>query len=190
MRILSQDGLHEGIIDVPYGQVSIEQKQNEIWCGYSSTMEKHCVKKCFAKYSTEAKARNAMKMFHEKYSTLRMQEIINRNGNQAVYEQMERANKFELFTAVFQFPADDEVEIYDMKITYKGYTLAQTDYNYHYTVFASDGHMVMHVPYGEPMTEKKAKEFIENYIMLTGELGEVAEVQERLSKVREDYHKF
>lgn len=29
MRILSQDGLHEGIIDVPYEQVSIEQKENE-----------------------------------------------------------------------------------------------------------------------------------------------------------------
>ena len=48
MRILSQDGLHEGIIDVPYEQVSIEQKGSEIWCGYSSTMDRYCVGKCFA----------------------------------------------------------------------------------------------------------------------------------------------
>ncbi|WP_301888426.1 hypothetical protein [Bacteroides caecimuris] len=49
-----------------------------------------------AEYSTEAKARKAMEMLREKYSTLRM--------------QMERANKIKFFTALFQFPADNEVE--------------------------------------------------------------------------------
>lgn len=50
------------------------------------------------------------------------------------------------------------------KFTYKGYTLTQTDYNYHYMIFDSDGRMVMHVSYGgKLMTEEKAKKLIEHY---------------------------
>lgn len=111
MRILSQDGLHEGIIDVPYEQVSIEQKENEIWCRYSSAMDRYCIGKCFAKYSAEAKARKAMEMLHGKYSTLRMQEVIDRNVNQAVYERIKNEDKEKFFTALFQFPSDGEVEV-------------------------------------------------------------------------------
>lgn len=55
-----------------------------------------------------------------------------------------------------------------MKFTHKGYTLDQTDYNYHYTIHAQDGHVVMHVPYNKPVTKEKAKEFIEHYIFLAG----------------------
>lgn len=56
-----------------------------------------------------------------------------------------------------------------MKFTHKGYTLVQeaTEVNYHYMIFAKDGHMVMHVPYCKPVTEEKAKEFIEFYISFT-----------------------
>lgn len=61
------------------------------------------------------------------------------------------------------------------KFTHKGYTLTQTDRNYHYMIFDSDGYMVMHVPYGKPLTEEKAREFIEYYIFLSGKLDEVAE---------------
>lgn len=61
------------------------------------------------------------------------------------------------------------------KFTHKGYTLTQTDYNYHYMIFASDRHMVMHVPYDKPLTEEKAREFIEHYITLAEKLDEVGD---------------
>lgn len=61
------------------------------------------------------------------------------------------------------------------KFTHKGYTLTQTNYNYHYMIFNSGGHMVIHVPYDKPMTEKKAREFIEHYIFLVGTLDKVEE---------------
>lgn len=57
----------------------------------------------------------------------------------------------------------------------EGYTLTQTDYNYHYMIFNSDGHRVMHVPYDKPLTEEKAKEFIEHYIFLAGTLDKVGD---------------
>ncbi len=51
--------------------------------------------------------------------------------------------------------------------THKGYTLTQATYNYHYMIFDKSGHMVMHCPYSKPITEDKAKKFIEHYIRLT-----------------------
>lgn len=62
-----------------------------------------------------------------------------------------------------------------MKFTHKGYTLSQTDYNYHYMIFAEDGHMVMHVPHDKPVTEEKAREFIDNYISLIRKLDEIGD---------------
>lgn len=53
-----------------------------------------------------------------------------------------------------------------MKFKHKGYTLSQTNYNYHYMIFAEDGHMVMHVPYNKPVAEEEAKKFIEHSIYL------------------------
>lgn len=61
------------------------------------------------------------------------------------------------------------------RFSYKGYTLTQTDYNYHYMIFNSDGHGVMHVPYDKPITKEKAREFIEHYIFLAGKLDEVGD---------------
>ncbi len=61
------------------------------------------------------------------------------------------------------------------KFTHKGYTLTQTDYNHHFMIFASDGHMVMHVPYDKSLTEEKAMEFIEYYIFLSRKLDEVGD---------------
>lgn len=61
------------------------------------------------------------------------------------------------------------------KFTHKGYTLTQTDYNYHYMIFDSEGRMVMHVPYDKPLAEEKAREFIDGYIFLTGKLDEVGD---------------
>lgn len=62
-----------------------------------------------------------------------------------------------------------------MQFKHKGYTLSQTEYNYHYMIFAEDGHMVMHVPYDKPVTEEKARELIEHYIFLAGKLDEVGD---------------
>lgn len=61
------------------------------------------------------------------------------------------------------------------KFTHKGYTLTQTDYNCHFMIFASDGHMVMHVPYDKPLTEERAREFIEHYIFLYGKSYKVVD---------------
>lgn len=61
------------------------------------------------------------------------------------------------------------------RFSYKGHTLTQTDYNYHYMIFNSDGHRVMHVPYDKPITKEKAREFIEHYIFLAGKLDEVGD---------------
>ena len=63
MRLISQDEIN----DVPYEEVSIERKENEIWCGYSSTLSKYCTGKLFAKYSTEDKAIKAMEMLHDEW---------------------------------------------------------------------------------------------------------------------------
>lgn len=62
------------------------------------------------------------------------------------------------------------------RFSYKGYTLTQTDYNYHYMIFNSDGHRVMHVPYDKPITKEKARELIEHYIFLAGKLDEVGDM--------------
>lgn len=127
MRILSQDGLHEGIIDVPYEQVSIEQKENEIWCGYSSTMDRHCVGKCFAKYFTEDKARKAMEMLHgaycgETYMKCGDYEIadidLSQELEKKIREEMKKPHSLEIKQnnhavecKIFQFPPDDEVKV-------------------------------------------------------------------------------
>lgn len=53
---------------------------------------------------------------------------------------------------------------------HKEYTLSQTDYNYHYMIFDENGHMVCHVPYDKPITEEKAVEFIEHYILISEQI--------------------
>lgn len=126
MRILSQDGLHEGIIDVPYEQVSIEQKENEIWCGYSSTMDRNCVGKCFAKYSTEEKAIKAMEMLHgaycgEIYMKCGDYEVADIDLSQELEKKIrEEMSKAKFLTTIpnpvieckiFQFPKDSEIEV-------------------------------------------------------------------------------
>ena len=127
MRILSQEGLRDGIIDVPYEQVSIEQKENEIWCGYSSTMDRHCVGKCFAKYSTEVKARKAMEMLrgaycgvvYMKHADYEIADIdLSQELEKKIREEMLKPHFLDvkmknpvIECKVFQFPADDEVEV-------------------------------------------------------------------------------
>lgn len=115
MRILSQGGLHDGIIDVPYEQVSIEQKENEIWCGYSSTMDRNCIGKCFAKYSTESKARKSMEMLHEAYcGNLHIyvdQFVLMAQHYASRPELLKLLNEAVEHVKYFRFPSDDEVEV-------------------------------------------------------------------------------
>lgn len=127
MRILSQDGLHDGIIDVPYEQVSIEQKENEIWCGYSSTMDRHCVGKCFAKYSTEEKAIKAMEMLREaycgavymKHADYEIEDIdLSQELEKKIREEMSKPHFLDvkiknpvIECKIFQFPQDNEIEV-------------------------------------------------------------------------------
>lgn len=55
----------------------------------------------------------------------------------------------------------------DMEFKHKGYTLQQVaKCNFHFMIFTEDGQMVMHASYNKPLTEGKAREFIEYYIML------------------------
>lgn len=111
MRILSQTGLHEGIIDVPYEQVSIEQKGNEIWLGYFATLDKHCVGKCFATYSTVEKAQKAMEMLREKYSNYQV--VLNLYYELKLRTKMDKKEFYDTVSEsnYFQFPADDEIEV-------------------------------------------------------------------------------
>lgn len=57
--------------------------------------------------------------------------------------------------------------------THKGYTLSQTNYNYHYMIFDGNGNMVMHVPYKKPITQEMAVEFIEHYISLADRFDDI-----------------
>ena len=110
MRILSQDGLHEGMMDVPYEQVSIEQRKNEIWCGYSFAMQGRCVGKCFARYSTEAKAGRVLQQLHDVYLS-RMELEGGYCEAQGFYDQPD----FWVLPRVFQFPQDGEVEVGELQ---------------------------------------------------------------------------
>lgn len=63
MRIISQDGK----IDVPYEQISVERRDNEIWAGYSSALQRHQTGSMLAKYSTAEIAEKAMDILHNEY---------------------------------------------------------------------------------------------------------------------------
>lgn len=109
MRVISQKGL-DYTLDLPYEEISVEQKENEIWAGYSSTLSRSQVGKLLARYSTTEKAVKAMEMLRGKYSTIRIQEFIDRNVNQAVFEALQQFDKEKYFSAFFQFPQDNEIE--------------------------------------------------------------------------------
>ena len=63
-----------------------------------------------------------------------------------------------------------------MQFEHNGYTLVQrAEFNYHYMIFSPDGRMVMHVPYDKPVTEEKARRFIDGYILLAAKLDKVGD---------------
>ena len=58
---------------------------------------------------------------------------------------------------------------------HKGYTLSQVYYNKHYMIFDNNGRMVMHVLYDRQITNEKAIELIEHYILLAEKLEDIAD---------------
>lgn len=121
MRWISQDGT----IDVPYEQVSIEirngTEQCEIWCGYSSILERICVAKSFARYSTPEKAEKAMQMLHEAYTGAPFamknvevpvgfdEQLKNMKSGIITVHDREDNVRIEPMNIVFRFPAEDEL---------------------------------------------------------------------------------
>ena len=105
MRIISQDGM----IDVPYEQVSIEQRENEIWCGYSSTMEKHCIGKLFAKYSTEENAKKAVETLRDVYVGNEMYKVMS-EAQRAAFVTITNEEQQEQLCGIFRFPKEEEIK--------------------------------------------------------------------------------
>ena len=116
MRVISQNGM----IDVPYEQISIEVRENEIWCGYNATLEKHCVGKQFATYSTKEKAKKAMQKLHECYTGVLIMQNVSLPEDEA--EQLKNMTtgficvnsrednvRIEPMHMVFRFPQGDEI---------------------------------------------------------------------------------
>jgi hypothetical protein len=123
MRVISQDG----IIDMPYEHICISaSRQNPkaifAWHILGSDADDVCI----AIYSTEQKALKAMKMLRQCYVGKVILE--NTDVSDGFYEQLEKLfnngepaiisvctggnqSKIEQFNSVFQFPADDEIEV-------------------------------------------------------------------------------
>ena len=109
MRILSQQDLYSGMIDVPYEQVSVEQREDEVWCGYYATLGKHCIGKCFAKYSTIEKAQKAIKMMHDAYLAHENFKGLDSEVQIDIWTKARPENAIK-YGGIFQFPQDNEVE--------------------------------------------------------------------------------
>lgn len=120
MRILSQDGKY----DFPYEKVCLEVSdsgkifaQGDIWGAEDNYIE-------VAKYENEAKARKAMDILHEVYTGIPLilqnvdiseeaEEMFKKWKKQGIFVVSEnQPSKVEYVgNILFQFPADDEVEV-------------------------------------------------------------------------------
>ena len=123
MRILSQDGR----TDFPYERVCLEASdsgkifaQGDIWGAEDNYIEA-------ARYSTEAKARKAMEMLHGaycgvvymKHADYEIEDIdLSQELEKKIREEMMKShfldvkiNNPAIECKIFQFPADDEVEV-------------------------------------------------------------------------------
>lgn len=122
MRLVSQDGM----MDVPYEQVSVEVNDGDIYCGYSSIITRHCTERRFAEYSSRAKALKVMEMVRCAYCSLpvvlqnvdvseeveEMFRKLKKNGLILRTDGFEKKQGIEYVNnVVFQFPKDEEVEI-------------------------------------------------------------------------------
>ena len=105
MRVISQDGT----IDMPY-EMSI------VWCEDSGAVLLQPIGETgeyqtFAKYSTEEKAKKAMKMLRIAYGN---NEFYHHTSNSEHFTEFAKSLSEEMFkkatSEYFQFPADEELE--------------------------------------------------------------------------------
>lgn len=122
MRIISQDGT----IDVPYEMVAIQRFRNAIYfLNRNLTGVENLINDItLAEYSTEEKAKKAMKMLIETYTGMPIV-MQNVDVSEDVAEEFERLKKCGIMVqaknqpskvdfinnAIFQFPQDEEVEV-------------------------------------------------------------------------------
>lgn len=123
MRILSQDGM----ADLPYESIGIcinYHNKTDIIAYPAGTYSPDDEYWTLAKYSTEAKARKAMEMLHEAYTGIplilqnvdisddvtKMFEKWKKQGICVVSENQPSKVEY-VGNVLFQFPADDEVEV-------------------------------------------------------------------------------
>lgn len=123
MRVISQDGM----VDLPYENIGISINHHSTTdiiayptCNYSSDSEFWIM----ALYSTEAKAKNAMKMLRTAYAgkfvtnadisedfNERLKELMKGGfGTVLVKETNDCRVEFNNLNGYFQFPADEDVE--------------------------------------------------------------------------------
>lgn len=121
MRVISQDGSY----DIPYEHSSLYMFCNNCGIGIGAEINS-CSPRVIAEYSTEQKALKAMKLLRQCYVGKVILE--NTDVSDDFYEQLEKLfnngepaiisvctggnqSKIEQFNSVFQFPADDEIEV-------------------------------------------------------------------------------
>lgn len=123
MRILSQTG----IVDLPYESIGISRNNTEIVAtpiADSNPQERYWT---LAEYSTEEKARKAMEMLHGaycgvvymKHADYEIADIdLSQELEKKIREEMSKPHFLDvkinnpvIECKVFQFPADDEVEV-------------------------------------------------------------------------------
>lgn len=118
MRLISQDGM----IDVPYEQVSVELRDCDIWCGYYPTLSQHLISKKFATYSNTDKALKVMEMLRNAYVGMPVivqnveiaDEVIEKLKKQnVIYAKFpeEKSSIEYVNNAIFKFPADEEEDV-------------------------------------------------------------------------------
>lgn len=121
MRLISQDGM----IDVPYEQVSVELRDCDIWCGYYPTLSQHLISKKFATYSNTDKALKVVEMLREYKETKEIKSMLLTKSILESFTNTKIKN-FEIHTdgmgdyfkvdivkkvECFKFPADEDVEV-------------------------------------------------------------------------------
>ena len=112
MRILSQTG----IVDLPYESIGISRNNTEIVAtpiADSNPQERYWT---LAEYPTESKARKSMEMLREQYARLCSLSTY-LHGGMELFAKSISQKEAESFSVeylnmnIFQFPADDEVEV-------------------------------------------------------------------------------
>lgn len=105
MRIISQDKK----FDLPYGETTLQALGDGRVIAFSLSDLLSDAFMIMAKYSTEEKGIKAMEMCRKHYATAEYNRRIIPKGDTLV--DMEIAKEFLASGFIFQFPADEEVEV-------------------------------------------------------------------------------